>query len=307
MKYLHAAREWLRVHWVESAVISLGVASILSVLSAKTFRGTGSIQAENAARLGEFVGGFLGTILALLTVSLIYATLRNQRESFEKQNFETKLFELVKMHRENAAETEVGRCRGRRVFVLLIREFRVILTFVRDIAGRLDLPLNNSDIIQIAYYVLYYGVGPNSSRMLKSSLSEFNNQFIDLLESELNSSTLKTRIRRERKLGYLPFEGHQSRLGHYYRHLYQTVKYVNSHGSSETRYEYAKIIRAQLTNHEQALLLINSLTPLGQNWWVNGYMENYRMVQNIPRQFFDRVREINMSELFGKKYFEWQE
>jgi hypothetical protein len=67
-------------------------------------------------------------------------------------------------------------------------------------------------------------------------------------------------------LTYTPFEGHQSRLGHYYRHLFQTIIFVNSQKLNINKYEYVKMLRSQLSIHEQALLFINSFTDLGDDW-----------------------------------------
>jgi hypothetical protein len=76
----------------------------------------------------------------------------------------------------------------------------------------------------------------------------------------------------------------------------------------QPKYDYVKTIRAQLTNYEQAFLLINSLTPLGQRWWDRDYLKKYRMVQNIPQDFFNPETELNIRDLFdGENDFEWQE
>jgi len=73
------------------------------------------------------------------------------------------------------------------------------------------------------------------------------------------------------------------------------------------KYEYVKTVRAQLSTHEQALLLINSLTPMGYNWWDKDLITKYRLVQNIPEGFFDPVKEFDIALLFPTGYFEWQE
>jgi len=65
--------------------------------------------------------------------------------------------------------------------------------------------------------------------------------------------------------------------------------------------------RAKITAHEQALLLVNSLAPIGQNWWRRDLIVKYRLVQNIPRDFFDSTTEVDASALFARGYFEWEE
>jgi hypothetical protein len=69
-----------------------------------------------------------------------------------------------------------------------------------------------------------------------------------------------------------PFEkyygGHQHRLGHYFRHLFQCYKYLNEQIilNDEEKYLYGKMLRAQLSTYEQFLLFINSISSLGMKW-----------------------------------------
>ena len=144
--------------------------------------------------------------------------------------------------------------------------------------------------------------------MLKISLSSLDQKFVDAVNEALNRIWVKERVRDDRKLGYLPFEGHQSRLGHYYRHLFQMVSFVDeaSPDLKIDKRKYMKTIRAQLSTHEQALLLINSLTPIGQDWWVKNLIVNYGLVANIPCGFFAETIQFETGELFPAGYFEWK-
>lgn len=277
------------------------------IFIAKAFRSTDTIDPAGAGQLGDFVGGYIGTFFTLASVVLLTATLRNQRRSAQVLNFEAKYFELLRLHRDNVAELDVQGVTGRKLFVVLIREFRSVLEVIRPIANKHLLNLSQKQLMHIAYYCLFFGTGPNSSRMLNQSLSEFPSAFVLDLVNELDNLITKNLAKNEKKLAYVPFEGHQSRLGHYYRHLYQAVSYVDQQTIKIDKYQYVKTIRAQLSNHEQALLLLNSLTPIGQNWWTQGFMEKYKMAKNIPRDFFDPKNEINLSTLFKRNYFEWEE
>jgi hypothetical protein len=291
----------------ELCIVVLGLILMHIILVAGAFRDADTINPTGAGQFGDFVGGYVGTLFSLLSVVLLFITLRSQRRAAAEENFETKYFELVKMHRENVAEFKLQDTQGRRGFILLLREFREIAKVVRNLALKHDLALSKRDLIHIAYNSLYFGVGPNSSRMLKLSLSKFDKGFIDELEATLDSPLLKDKIKAERNFGYVPFEGHQSRLGHYYRHLYQTVCYVDNQVLGINKYEYVKTVRAQLTTHEQALLLINSLAPMGQNWWRKDLIKRYRMVQNLPQDFFDKTSELDIQSIFGPGYFEWED
>lgn len=298
---------WPREYWVEILVLALGLVAINLVFIAEAFRATDTLNPTSAGQLGDFVGGYVGTFLALASVVLLSATLRSQRKSAQVLNFEAKYFELLRLHRDNVAELEVQGVAGRKLFVVLIREYRAAAGVVRRLATAKQQKLTPTQIAHITYYCLFFGTGPNSSRMLRQSLSEFNKGLVDAVAEELGRSDIKDSVQGERKLAYVPFEGHQSRLGHYYRHLYQAIRYVDEQKLAIDRYQYVKTIRAQLSNHEQALLLLNSLTPIGKDWWKNGYVLRYRLVQNIPRDFFDRATEIDLATLFPAGYFEWEE
>jgi hypothetical protein len=298
---------WLREYWVEIVVLAIGFAAMNLIFIAKAFRATDTVDPTTAGQLGDFVGGYIGTFFALASVVLLTATLRNQRSSSQVLNFEAKYFELLRLHRDNVAELEVQGVTGRKLFVVLIREFRSALQVVNRVADKHSQVLTQVQIAHITYYCLFFGTGPNSTRMLIRSLAELETVFVSDLVSELDSALAKQSAQDEKKLAYVPFEGHQSRLGHYYRHLYQAIRYVDQQTITFDKYQYVKTIRAQLSNHEQALLLLNSLTPIGRNWWSQGYILRYRMVQNLPREFFDPKSELDLSSLFPKGYFEWEE
>lgn len=299
---------WLHAYWIELVIGVSGIALINAILIPKAFRQTHTVNPESAAQLGSFVGGYIGSLFALISVLLLFRTLKNQLRTSEVQHFETKYFELLKMHRDNVAELDLQDSSGPRVFVLMIRELRCILNVMQEERG--TNALTQRQRMHIAYYCLLFGVGPNSSRMLKMSLSEFPRHLIESIEGKLNTKETKALFQEERHFGYVPFEGHQSRLGHYYRHLYQMVRYVDETRIKFTpreKYEYGKTIRAQLSTHEQALLLINSLTPMGKTWWDKGLIVQYKLVRNIPRDFFDPSTELDVGPLFESDYFEWEE
>jgi hypothetical protein len=308
-------REFWLENWRESFLFFAGTA--LLVLVPFVFAQASS---TSSGLLGDFLGGYFGTIVSLLSVVLLFATLRanrsalqDQRRAIEREHFENRYFELIKMHRDNVSELEIQAAKGRRgasgksVFVVIIREFREILERTRESAGLLNKRHTQLELVQIAYYFLFFGTGPNSTRMLRNSLRQFDEQLVATLERKLEDKAFRDLTMEKRNLGYTPFEGHQSRLGHYYRHLYQAVCYVARHKDRFDAYDYMKTIRAQMTTHEQALLLLNSLTPIGENWWTDRLIEDYKLVKNLPRNFFCPVKEINLSLRFPKNYFEWEE
>lgn len=313
LKWSLPARDWIARHWFELLVLVAGfvVMHLVLVFDAPAFfsRAIGAGAGWDFTKsgpFGDFIGGYIGTFFALVSVVFLLATLRSQRTAAHLQSFENRYFELIKLHRDNVAEFELQGTFGRRAFVLILREYRALLDIARQVANRCDQTLTSRQLSHIAYYCLFFGTGPNSTRMLKLSLSEFDKSFLIDLVTTLDSRATKLATKRARRFKFVPFEGHQSRLGHYYRHLYQTVGYVDKQRLPDAvKYEYVKTIRAQLSTHEQALLLLNSLSPIGHDWWSKGYILKYRMVQNLPRHFFD-PSELDLDCIFPRPYFEWE-
>lgn len=64
------------------------------------------------------------------------------------------------------------------------------------------------------------------------------------------------------------YGGHQHRLGHYFRHHYITMCFINQHPllNLKEKRSSADLIRAQLSTYEQVLLLLNSVSILGRTW-----------------------------------------
>jgi hypothetical protein len=111
------------------------------------------------------------------------------------------------------------------------------------------------------------------------------------------------------------YGGHQHRLGHYFRHLFQSYKYLNEQSvlKEDEKYFYGKMLRAQLSTYEQLLLFINSLSSLGMKWEITPDLPHtdlnnlssselqllksnrklitkYQLIKNVPgSHFFDIV------------------
>ena len=121
--YRQKRSNWWRDYAVEIAIVAMGLVSVNAIFIAKAFRQSATVNPESAGQLGSFVGGYVGSIFALTGVVLLYSTLKSQRRASEKQSFENKYFELIKMHRDNVAEIDLEGAAGRKLFVLLLRGY----------------------------------------------------------------------------------------------------------------------------------------------------------------------------------------
>lgn len=243
---------------------------------------------------GSFVGGFIGSIFSLAGFLLLFETLIQQQKLFNKQQFESKFFDLLKLSRENMVQLKKRLPikgdkyeEGRRVFIELRKEFGEIYQIVQKTNISLNCKLQETDMVNIAYLTLNYGVsetifgkGHNHTSILMDRLNYFSydNAFCHKLIEECKKH-------KDEEGKYIKFNGNQSRLSHYFRHLFQTVKFVdNSKYLTETeKYFYIKTLRAQLSTHEQLILFYNSLSILGNKWTKSpDLITKYKLIKNIP-------------------------
>lgn len=108
---------------------------------------------------------------------------------------------------------------------------------------------------------------------------------------------------------------HNVLLGHYYRHMYQMLKLVESASflDEKEKYRYAKQLRAQLNDDEQVLLYYNSLSDIGKDWIVDLGQKNrkkmcliarFRMIKNIP--YYKDIKGIQPQEFFVKEIMSYK-
>lgn len=130
----------------------------------------------------------------------------------------------------------------------------------------------------------------------------------DLYKNRKNKNNIKSDNHLTNRLFYCIqypyikyYGGHQFRLGHYFRNLFLTCNYLNdSHVNDKDKYKYAKILRAQISTYEQALLFINSISGLGMKWELNPDINNqintknlitkYNLIKNLPGVHITGIR-----------------
>jgi hypothetical protein len=100
------------------------------------------------------------------------------------------------------------------------------------------------------------------------------------------------------------YGGHQFRLGHYFRHLFQSYKYLNEHSdlTQSEKYQYGKMLRAQLSTYEQALLMINSISNLGMKWeFSTEKLKNSKIKTNLITTY-NLIKNLPGEHLYGIKF-----
>ncbi|MFY0608524.1 MAG: putative phage abortive infection protein [Cyclobacteriaceae bacterium] len=293
-----------------------------------------NVDFQTTAHIGDSLGGFTAPIIGLLAVITTFLAFVAQykaneeiRNQFKHERFETKFYELLRLHQHNVSEMEIdGRFKGRKAFVKMYDELRFIYAFLLEERLKwnnreeMEVYKIEASIMETAYTIFFFGLDevkqgfetntPFQHALHTPFVLHSLNALSDLRDLgqngkgkyELNTSSADMANVRWCP-SYKPFGGHVSKLGHYYRHLYQLVKYVSSNNdlglSFEQKYEYIKTVRAQLSNHEQALIYFNSFFVAGRIWWaerhhnhskilrnergeVLSYFLDYRIIKNLP-------------------------
>jgi len=146
--------------------------------------------------------------------------------------------------------------------------------------------------IKIIILLLNSSVLREAYNCIRKYLSLIRNTFRNNKGAKYNFSYNTHEGIKSASLRFIPFSGHVSRLAHYYRHLYQLVKFI--HFSYEdgliTKLELENILntlRAQFTNEEVLLLYYNYRIGFGKNWDKLGehkypFFREYGLRHNIP-------------------------
>lgn len=88
------------------------------------------------------------------------------------------------------------------------------------------------------------------------------------------------------------FNRYQSLVGHYFRNLYQILKFVSS-SDIENKLFYTNLLRAQLSSDEQALLFYNCLSELGEERF-KPLIERFAFLESLDRSLLLNSEDVNL-------------
>ncbi|MDM1378649.1 putative phage abortive infection protein [Myroides marinus] len=170
--------------------------------------------------------------------------------------------------------------------------------------------------LEITYVILYYGVGVTGRMNIRDT---FENRYqTDYIKSLVNYLSNKPKEKEginfamwsgifDMKDFKKPnndkftrfYNGHQSRLGHYYRQLFGAISYANKQESITylDKWDYVRHFRSLFSTYEQLMLFLNSISVLGRSWELEvkdigeknevnilnkGLITKYDLIKNIP-------------------------
>ena len=217
-----------------------------------------------------------------------------QKEQFLKTQFENQFYEMLRIHRENVNDLTCNDVNinlkvisdsivkkdsvidGIKTFPFLLSEFELCYHYVKKYIPDLEL----TKMINEAYGMFWDGVKERDRKKDKMF------GIVLGVKNSLNNKIL---------------EGNSNQLAHYYRQLFQTVKFVVNQSifTYEEKRKYIRILRSQLSNEEQTLLLYNWFSGFGSQWEneTNKFFTDYRMIHNVfPNMLIDGMK---LDEIFS--------
>jgi len=265
--------------------------------------------------------------VALAIIALF--TLCWQLYSFKKQKFENHFFELLRIHKQNVEEMKMGSLEKREIFKGLYYEFCTCMEILNNhFSVSRNYTIDKKNRMNLAYKIFFYGNEFNNTwDELKKLISDYKDviEIQDVItdklkeyreKSEQNNFAEKT-IANTYFVKFVPYLGHSQQLGHYFRHLWQIVNFVDKQCfCTKRKYKYIKIIRAQLSDYEQLMFYYNAFSDLGKSWFEGGknsLIVRYKLIKNIPLPIafgyspLQKFFEIGITDGEMKNYFEWYE
>lgn len=271
------------------------------------------------ANYGGTVGALAAGALSFVSIIMIIKSLNAQQEYYMRIEAEQRVFEFVHLYRENVDQAAVEYYHGRNMFIMIRNEiletYAIVSKLLNDEAYFKSKYKNNITMVKIdiSFLLVFYGLGEHTDDYLRLSIADYcEPEKVKMIFDEVSKKHLEAKSKYEKnkskninELIYVPYCGHQSRLGHYFRSLFQAVNYINKLPdkifSIDVKYEYVKMLRTQMSDHELAVFFFNSVSRLGCAWELSKETEEeklitrYRMLKNIPFGF--------TGEVFPKEFY----
>jgi hypothetical protein len=268
-------------------VIALLVSAGVLISYFVIFSGSLSTSQDRWGQFGDYVGGVLNPLFALLAFTALLYTiylqkrelglsrvelrrssnaLEMQADKQRRQQFESTFFHLLELHNEIVREmrivdpdaANVGK-RGRVCFESHLELFQ-------DCYGQIEREIENADaerIIDEAYRRAFKGIK-----------------------------------RRKEEGGTIT--GFQHHIGHYFRNLFTIVSFIDSTKSVDPKAmddpkQFTNIVRAQLSSYELALLFYNCLAAWGREKF-KPLVEKYALLENMDSSLLREARHKQLYE-----------
>ena len=268
--------------------------------------------------IGDFSSGVIGTLIAFIVATYAIRTYRLERQQQKEASVSTMLSTMLDLHKQNVKEIKInktgkstGFVSGRGAFEQMYEELKVIYDSVIEAIqeevysdrNRYAVWIDDTKQKKLAH-ILSFGYFFYSVELYMIPKAEDDANLYQLCEKAM-VKVPKTHRNLQR----------HNILGHYYRHLYNMVNYIDKNEFSQKyqkKEQYVKLIRSQLSDYEQILLYYDTLSLLGKDWNEPLGKEEiskmnlickYRIIKNCPNYTY--YFGLQPSEVYTKEKEVW--
>ncbi len=284
---------------------------------------------KNLENIGGFVGGVIGTLIAgivLFFVKKSYDTqqktmkmqkkelklqrqeLIETRNQLKIQGFETVFFKMLDTINDMGKELKESGTSDKDFFIVFMNDMKWRFDRILDTKTYLEVSRHKDSVdlilkVSADYKGIFDNVpeitlpnpDPNRINNLLLVDIEYTKRFVTWLK-ELG-------YREENLLGHIYYETFKStdyQLGHFFRYIYNTVKYVetsitdiNRTVQFQKRKSYVNLIQSQLSNYQLIVFFYSCLSKVSyksitKKAKFKGMLDEYGFFQNIPLLLFIR-------------------
>ncbi len=235
------------------------------------------IDHELFGTFGDFFGGVLGTIFTLISVLLVVRTFKYQQlvtkdnqELQKAQQFNDLFFELIHLY-----QSEVKELNG---------DFERVIDIQKDETKEGNIKIKKE-------------------RIQYTDKDFFDEEKKKIQDKYQNLTTYKDNIQKTINYYMVFYVQNRSKMAAYFRTLYRIFELIDKSSliNEQRKKEYAKIVRAQLTDSELFFLRYNAMTIYGHQFIV--YLNKYHMLKHLPTfellEFKDWWKNMNIIEREG--------
>lgn len=214
-----------------------------------TFDTTLPIDTDKWGQFGDFVGGTLGIILSLIGVVLVAWTFQTQNKTAETQRFNDLFFELLHLY-----QSEVKELNGENVRIVGVKKKK-----------------NEEKKFTIETEQIQY-----------TDKDFFDEEKKKIQDRYQHSTAYEDNIPKAINDYMVFYVKNRSKMAAYFRTLYRIFELIDKTDliSEQHKKEYAKIIRAQLTESELFFLRYDAMTFYGHQFIE--YLNRYRVLKHLP-------------------------
>jgi hypothetical protein len=257
-----------------------------------------TLSEEKIGQFGDFIGGVIGSILALVGIILYYIALREQRKDIKiNQEALNQQIKALNQQIEEFQEQKKELAESRKVY--------------EKQSKTMEIQQFESNFY--SFFNIYLKIKQELVDYCKTDEKDFFKEKYNILKGKcsINDDTSHLNCHNKTQEAfrsvYLDDRGHFSQ---YFKTIYRLIKIIDlSNLTDNEKRRYCKIVRSQISDYELLILYYNYHSEFGKN--VQSLVLNYNLLKHIPllskiefcKKFSYDADKINILVTFTERLF----